>query len=290
MNRSRSVLLVVASCVMLASIASGEEVVRRIDWQEVSAAKALKAGTVIDAGGERSLRVVHEGMGPVTLPLLTIERPGIRTERYALRGRVKYERVAPGSYLELWSYLPEGAFFSRSLGEGGPMRRLDGSSGWRPFMLPFVNRAGGSPPQKLALNLVLTGAGHVEIGPVELVQFAPEQNPLGGSSRSWSTPGAGILGGVAGSALGILGAVIGWLSSAGRAKGFVLNTLKAMAWVGLGALFGGAVAFLRGQPYEVYYSLLLIGGISTALGFSLPRSLSKRYEDLELRRMQALDA
>lgn len=292
MNRPGRALLVVASSLLLASTAWSEEIVRRIEWQELAAANALKSGTVVAAdegSGGRSLRLVHKA-GPVTLPLLTIEHPGIRTERYALRGRVKYERVAAGGYLEMWSHLPEGSFFSRSLGQSGPMQHLQGSSGWRPFVLPFFNRPGGASPQKLTFNLVLAGAGSVEIGPVELVQFAPDENPLGGSSAWWSGRDAGILGGIAGAALGILSAVIGWLGSAGRAKGFVLNTLKAVRWAGIGVLVLGVVAFLAGQPYEVYYSLVLLGGISAALGFLLPRSLSKRYEDLELRRMQALDA
>jgi hypothetical protein len=293
MNRPGSAVLALAFCVLLASTAWSEEIVRRIDWQELAAANALKSGTVVavdEAAGGRGLRLVQEGTGPVTLPLLTIERPGIRTERYALRGRVKYERVAPGGHLEMWSYLPEGAFFSRILAQSGPMQGLEGSSGWRPFVLPFFNRAGGSSPEKLAFNLVLKGAGRVEIGPVELVQFAPDENPLGGSSAWWSGRDAGILGAIGGSALGILGAVVGWLGSAGRAKGFVLNTVKASAWAGLAVFVLGAVAFFSGQPYEVYYALLLLGGISATLGFFLPRSLGKRYQDLELRRMEALDA
>jgi hypothetical protein len=52
----------------------------------------------------------------------------------------------------------------------------------------------------------------------------------------------------------------------------------------------GLVALSNGQPYAVYYPLLLVGAVSAALGFSLPRSLNKRYEEMELRRMQALDA
>jgi hypothetical protein len=293
MNRPGSALLGVACCLLLASTAWSEEVVRRIKWEDILAANALKSGTVIaDPGGAegRSLRVVHEGTMPVTLPLLTIERPGIRTARYALRGRVRYEGVAVGGYLEMWNYLPEGAFFSRSLGESGPMRRLEGSSGWRAFVLPFFNREGGSPPDKLLLNLVLAGAGIVEIGPVELVQFAADENPLSDSTAWWSGRHAGILGAIGGLALGILGAIVGWLGSAGRAKGFVLKTLEGVAWLGIGILLLSGVAFVGGQPYEVYYPLILLGGISAALGFFLPRSLSKRYEDLELRRMQALDA
>ena len=75
-----------------------------------------------------------------------------------------------------------------------------------------------------------------------------------------------------------------------RAKGFVLGTLKGIAWLGVSALALGALAFAVEQPYTVYYPLLLLGTISAVLGFSLPRALSKRDQELELRRMQALDA
>ena len=93
-----------------------------------------------------------------------------------------------------------------------------------------------------------------------------------------------------GSALGILGALIGWLGSSGRAKGFVLRTLRGLGWLGVGSLGAGGLALVVGQSYAVYYPLLLIGVISAALGFSLSRSMYRRYEELELRRMQALDA
>ena len=270
-----------------------EEVVRSIRWQELAAAKRLTSGTVVaaPAGAEGpTLRVVHEGRASATFPLVTIERPGITAARYALRGRVRYDGVASGSYFEMWNHLSEGAFFSRSLDQSGPMGRLEGSSGWRAFVLPFFNREGGSPPEKLVFNLVMTGAGTVEIGPLELVQFAADEDPFANSTAWWSDRQAGILGGIAGSALGILGAVIGWLGSTARAKGFVLGTLKGIAWLGIGALASGALGLAVGQPYAVYYPLVLLGTISAALGFFLPRSLSKRYEELELRRMQALDA
>jgi hypothetical protein len=293
MNRSGRVLPAAACCLLLASSAWSEEVVRRIDWQELAAADALKSGTVVaDAEGAEgpTLRVVHEGTGSVSLPLVTIERPGIRAARYALRGRVKYERVAAGSYLEMWNYLSEGAFFSRTLDKSGPMGRLDGSSTWRAFVLPFSNREGGSPPDTLVVNLVLAGTGTVEIGPLELVQFGPGEDPLADSMGWWSDRQAGVFGAIAGSALGILGSVVGWLGSTGRARAFVLTTLKLIAWLGIGALLLGAVALMAGQPYSVCYPLVLLGAITTVLGFSLPPALSKRYEDIELRRMHAFDA
>jgi hypothetical protein len=221
---------------------------------------------------------------------VTIERPRISAARYALRGQIRYERVADGSYLEMWNYLPEGSFFSRSLDQDGPMARLEGSSGWRPFILPFFNREGGAPPEKLVFNLVLKGAGTVQIGTVDLVQFGADEDLFGGSGAWWSDRQAGMLGGVVGSILGILGAFIGWLGSTARARGFVLGTLGGFAWFGVGSLVLGVFALSVGQPYAVYYPLLLLGTTGAALGFSLPRTLTKRYEELELRRMQALDA
>lgn len=293
MNWSRQALFVLASCLLSSPIASGAQVVRSIRWQEIAAAHELRSGAVVAAPDGivgSSLRVVHEGAARATFLLLTLEHPGISAARYALRGRVKYDAVTAGSYLEMWSHLPDGAFFSRTLEQGGPMGRLEGSSPWRGFVIPFFNGEGGSPPQKLVMNLVMQGPGTVEIGPLELVQFAANEDPFADATAWWSGRQTGMWGGIAGSVLGILGAVIGWLGSAGHAKGFVLGTLKGIAWTGLGAFLVGAFAALSGQSYAVYYPLLLLGAVGGLLGFTLPSSLRKRYEQLELRRMHALDA
>lgn len=294
MKRSATMWLVAAACGLLTPTrASGEQVVRSIEWQELKSAGSLRSGTVVtaaDAGGSL-LRLVHKGTAPVTLPLVTIERPAITRARYALKGRVRYEAVAAGSYLEMWTHLPEGAFFSRTMAPGGPMGRLEGSSGWRAFVLPFTNREDGPPPARLVFNLVLAGPGTVDIGPVELVQFGAGEMPIAASSDAWwDGRQAGLIGAIGGSVMGGLGAVVGWLASAGRARRFVFATLALFAWMGLGALVAGAIAVMRGQPYDVYYPLGLLGTIGAAIGFGLPRSLSRRYEHLELQRMRALDA
>ena len=293
MNRGALLALAAACWLLLPSTVWSEEIVRRFSWPEVAAAKALRSGTVVSDPEGARLRVIHEASAPATLPLLTIERPDIHTARYAVRGRVRYEDVADG-YLEMWNHLPGGSYFSRSLADSGPLRRLKGSSGWRVFVLPFFNRDGAPPPNRLVLNLVLTGSGIVEIGSLELVQFAPGEDPLVSSTGEpgawWSGRQAGVLGAIGGSVLGTLGALVGWLGSTGRARGLVLGTLKGLAWLGLGALVLGLAAVLQGQPYQVYYPLVLLGSIGGAAGFVLPPSLSKRYEELELRRIQALDA
>jgi hypothetical protein len=174
-------LLSMLCCLAFARTGWSEEVVQSIRWPDLAAAGKLVPGTVVpkpDGLAGASLRVTRADPTPATITLVTIERPAIRMTTYAIRGRVKYDHVAPGSYLEMWNHLSEGAFFTRTLGQGGPMGRLDGSSGWRTFVLPFTNREGGPPPQKLVVNVVFNGAGTVEIGPLEIVQFAAGEDPL----------------------------------------------------------------------------------------------------------------
>lgn len=292
LNQSGRALLVVACGVLLAQTVRADQVLRSFDWQALASAGPLASGTVVPApagGGGPSLRVDHREMTRATFPLLTIEHPGITQSRFALRGRVKYDQVAAGSYLEMWTYLSGSAFFSRTLAPDGPVGRLEGSSAWRAFLVPFSNRPDAPPPDKLVFNLVLAGSGTVDIGPLELVEFAPGEDPLAGGTGWWSDRQSGLVGGIAGLALGILGVAIGWLGSTGRARALALGALRAIAWAGLAILTLGLLAVMRSQPYAVYYPLLLLGTISAALGFALRPVLKRRYEQLELRRMQALD-
>jgi hypothetical protein len=49
------------------------------------------------------------------------------------------------------------------------------------------------------------------------------------------------------------------------------------------------VALLQTQPYCVYYPLLLLGGLSVLVIGPLRRTLRQRYQQLELRKIAALD-
>src|SRR5258706_160420 len=69
---------------------------------------------------------------------------------YAIIGKIKYESVEGDGFLEMWNYFPpakpgspEEKYFSRTLGESGPMGKITGSSDWRVFKVPF-NRTGTS--------------------------------------------------------------------------------------------------------------------------------------------------
>src|SRR5207245_437754 len=104
--------------------------------------------------------------------------------------------VEGSGYLEMWSRFPQGRFFSRTLEASGPLGSLRGSSDWRPFVLPFFNGPGGAPPQELTVGVVLPGRGTVAVGPLRLVQFADDENPLAAGGAWWGGRAGGLVGAV----------------------------------------------------------------------------------------------
>ena len=69
----------------------------------------------------------------------------------------------------------------------------------------------------------------------------------------------------------------------------MLGSANALLLIGIGSLGSGVAAIAAGQPYAVYYPLLLIGIILVAVFGKLRGTLSARYEQLELKRMQSMD-
>jgi hypothetical protein len=234
------------------------------------------------AGAPFSSLKIDGGTGaPITVAI--IDHPAIKGPRYAVTGKVRYEGVEGTGYLELWNHFPGGGqYFSRTLGDAGPMQKLEGSSGWREFTLPF-DATGAPAPIRLVVNVVLPGRGVVYLGPLQLVDGIP-----GGASGSLGRA-AGLFGGVGGGLVGCIGALIGVLASRGRAKRFVTIAIVALAVGGTLAFLAGVVALSRSQPYAVYYPLLLIGFLATVVPLGLRSSIRRRYEEIELRRMRAHD-
>lgn len=105
----------------------------------------------------------------------------------------------------------------------------------------------------------------------------------------WSARQAGLVGGIAGSAIGCLGGLIGVLGGLGRGRRLVLGLTKGMIVFGLGCLALMVVALLQAQSFWVYYPLGLTGAISVAVCAFLLPTIRRRYEQLELRKMQAMD-
>ncbi|HPC81842.1 MAG TPA: hypothetical protein P5234_00830 [Thermoanaerobaculaceae bacterium] len=272
--------------------ADGEEVVARLGWEGRSARPDGASVRVIggQTGGEAAHLRVERAAPGLPVPLLAIEAPPVSTSVYAVRGRVRHEGVEGEGFLEMWSVFPDGSrFFSRTLASRGPLRSLTGTSGWRHFVLPFTTAVGQPAPSRLEINLVLPGRGVVELGPLELVTFGPGEDPLVVPGSWWTARQAGLVGGLLGLLLGSLGALTGVLASRRRAPRLAVATLVAIGIVGLAALAVGAVALAMRQPWEVFYPLLLGGGIGTALALTLLGGLRRRRTAEELQRLRARD-
>jgi hypothetical protein len=225
---------------------------------------------------------------PSTTTVLTIDRPPIKGPRYRLSGRLRYESVEGAGYLEMWNHFPDGGqYFSRTLADQGPMMKLQGTSGWRSFVLPF-DATGAPPPTRLVVNVVLPGRGTVYLGPLELTEET-------GAASGFSDPVTasrlvGMAGGMAGAVIGSLGALIGVLTSLGRARRFVIASATSLIALGMVAFTAGIVAFASAGSYSAAYpALLLLGFVSSVVPLGLLPTIRRRYEEIELRTMRAHD-
>jgi hypothetical protein len=256
--------------------ALAQEPVATIDWTTTPPA----SGTVVDGAA----RITSTSGG--TFPLAAVDVPDLGTTDYEIRGQVRYDDVAGTSYLEMWSVFPDaGRYFTRTLATDGPMAALSGTSDWRSFELPFFLN-GSSPPKRLEINVVLAGAGTVDVGRLEVVNLA-----VGAANDgAWLSPrDLGIASAVAGSTIGLFGALIGVLVGRRRARGFVLPAMTAATIAGVGLIVLAGVALVTSQPGSVAYVLFLPGAILTLLcGLGIPR-VRRLYAEAELRRMRALD-
>ncbi len=285
--------IAILSWLAATSPAIGEETLREFAWEKLQAAGVLRAGQVIqpdDASAPAELLIENASGESRTVHILTIEDPAITGSTYALKGHVRYEDVEGAAHLVMLSYFPEGPASSKGLARSGPLGSISGSSDRRPFVLPFFMKGGDvARLQKIELNVVMPGRATIHVGPLRLVQFDPGENPLMAAGQWWSDRSAGLIGGIGGSLIGCLGALIGCLAGTGRARTFVLSLVKLMLVLGLAMLAAGVVALAQSQPYGVYYPLLLVGGITTLLMAALRPNIRKRYEQLEMRKIDAMD-
>jgi hypothetical protein len=286
---------VASSLIVLAIIspASSEEVLREMTWTELREAGQLAAGAIQPAPAStatESLKIDNPEGKPKSVSVLVLDKPGIAASRYALTGRVRYEGMEGKGYLEMWNSFPGGErCFTRTLGRRGMLGSLEGSSDWRPFSLPFSIREAGGQPTQLEMNVVFAGRGTVYLSSLRLVQYAAGEDPLAVPGQWWDGRTAGLVGGIAGTVIGCLGGLIGMLAGVGKAREFVMLLTAAIVLAGVACLALAIVALLQTQPYCVYYPLLLLGGLSVLVMGPLRRTLRQRYQQLELRKIAALD-
>jgi hypothetical protein len=107
----------------------------------------------------------------------------------------------------------------------------------------------------------------------------------------WDQETAILVGAIGGSAIGVIGglygAAMGVLAPRGKCKGLLMSVHVSMIVLGVVALVAGIVAAISGQPYAVYYPLLLGGGLVSLLFSLLLPVVVVRYRQAEARRLDA---
>jgi peptidoglycan/LPS O-acetylase OafA/YrhL len=97
---------------------------------------------------------------------------------------------------------------------------------------------------------------------------------------------------IPGTSLGVLGgtwgSLMGCLAPQGKGKSIVVGTGIALFLLSIAFLVLAIVAVTTGQPYGIWYGLLLPGLLGTFLIPSLLFVVRIRYREAELRKMSAM--
>jgi hypothetical protein len=285
----KTIVLLLTAIIFTDAARAEEQVISTFSWKELADAGKLTAGT-LTGPPDNALKVENRGPGAMVATVLTIVQPKITTDFYAVTGEVRYDNVEGDGFLEMWSHFGETvAYFSRTLGVAGPMAKLTGTSGWRAFTLPFNAKGASSRPTKLVVNVQLPGKGSVFLRNLKLVQSTSFDGATTQTSW-WSDRTAGIIGGLGGTLIGCLGALLEWLAARGKAQRFVVNAVSVLIGTGVAFALGGLAAVALRQRYGVWYAFLLLGVLVVLIFPFRLRRYQDRYREFELRRMTSMDA
>jgi len=184
-------LIAGATSIIAAEPPPGGKLVLLLHWREVPPPPGAAVNKASHEGAD-TLLIRRTESKPASIALWKVENPGVNTKFYALRGKLRHKNVDGTGYLETWNEFPANErgqpnirAFSRSLAEYGPFGKLSGTSDWRDVFIPFNAEAAKQPLAKLELNLVLAGAGEVEITDLQLIEFAD-------SGAMWGALGSGM--------------------------------------------------------------------------------------------------
>lgn len=107
----------------------------------------------------------------------------------------------------------------------------------------------------------------------------------------WDPQTAGMIGGIGGAVIGTIGGIygagVGVLAPRGKCKALIMSVHVSMIVFGAVVLIAGLVAVISGQPYAVYYPLLLGGGLVTMLFTFLFPVVIARYREADGRKLEA---
>lgn len=252
---------------------------------------AIQNGAITAIGERQALAVSNREAGETRVPIASLKNLGTLRHPYAVEGLVAADELSPSAVLEMWSVFPDGAqYFTRTLGERGPMGILKGSFDWRVFHLPFFKDETQVDPVELLLNVVFQGPGTVYLADLKLVHYEPGKTHTAIPGAWWSPRTGAWIGTIGGSLLGALGALLGVLGRRRRIRVWLGRFFGLMAAAGVAIVVLGGVALAVRQPFEVTFVLLLGGGLMVVLGASLAWTVRRWNLNEEMRRMAAMDA
>lgn len=109
----------------------------------------------------------------------------------------------------------------------------------------------------------------------------------------WTTQDAALIGAIGGSLVGVIGgvfgSVVGVCAPRGIARTPVLAAHAALIALGAIALLTGVAALVLGQPYHVFFPVLMGGVVLGAVMGPLYPVVRARYRQAESRRLDAED-
>ena len=224
-----------------------------------------------------------------TEKVATIEhRP--TSSAYVVRGRVQYRGVEGTAYLEMWNVMPDGSrYFSRTLAEYGAMRKIQGTSDWREFELPFNLMEHKPESVTLEINVVMPGKGTIELSELTVSDFQWHGAGEWFDARTGNFYG-GCAGAFWGCFAGLIGTLAGILIPRGKGRKLLMGMIVFAVVMGGIHIVVGLTAFSFSQPYYVWYPFVLLGGLLVVIFPFIFFTIRKQYEQTELRKLQALDA
>lgn len=97
----------------------------------------------------------------------------------------------------------------------------------------------------------------------------------------------GIVCGLGGALGGLLGAAAGTLAPRGKGRRWILGAMSVFVALGVAQLILGAAALILGQPFGIWYPLLLCGVLFIVVIGGLLPVVRRAYEHAEHRRIDA---
>ncbi|MEO1497609.1 MAG: M56 family metallopeptidase [Planctomycetota bacterium] len=157
----------------LAQLIPQQEELARYSLDEPISGTVVAIDTETKIEGAASTRITTQW--PTTVCVMEIEAPKIENAKLVYSAQVKSDLDGAAS-LELWSHAGGAKYFSRN-----PNVAAFGKSDWKRLTIPFFYQA-GQQPERLTLNVVLSGPGTVWVDDIRLLK-----EPLHGAASAAAT-------------------------------------------------------------------------------------------------------